>query len=137
MRVVIDTVVLVRGLINPRSLCGRLIFGTFDAFELITSSEVNAEYLTVLQRPHLRRKYRKSSSRELDIVLEMIASATLIEPDHVPAICRDPNDDKFIAVALAGRASFIVSEDKDLLDLGVYEGIELCTVETFLRHLDP
>lgn len=136
MRIVVDTVVLVRGLINPRSNCGRLIFDHFDEYELVVSPELTGEYLSVLQRPALRRKYREPHSRDLGTVVDRITNATIVEPHDVPSVCRDPNDDKFLAAALAGEASFIVSEDKDLLDLGSYEGIEICTVETFLRHLD-
>jgi predicted nucleic acid-binding protein len=59
----------------------------------------------------------------------------MVVPSQLRAVCRDPSDDKFIAAAIAGGASFIVSEDKDLLDLRSYEGIEICTVETFLCRL--
>jgi putative PIN family toxin of toxin-antitoxin system len=135
MRIVIDTVVLVRGLINPKSYCGRLVFDHFDEYKLVVSSETIAEYLSVIQRPELQRKYRESSTRSIDVVVDKIASATIVEPVDVPRVCRDPSDDKFLAAALVGNAEFIVSEDKDLLDLGSYEGIEICTVEAFLRQL--
>ena len=67
--------------------------------------------------------------------MDRLETAKLVVPSQIPAVCRDPGDDKFLAAALAGNAGFIVSEDKDLLDLGSYEGIEICTVEAFLRHL--
>jgi uncharacterized protein len=135
MRIVIDTVVLVRGLINPKSYCGRLVFDHFDEYKLVVSSETIAEYLSVIQRPELQRKYRESSTRSIDVVVDKIASATIVEPVDVPRVCRDPSDDKFLAAALVGNAEFIVSEDRDLLDLGSHEGIEICTVEAFLRQL--
>jgi predicted nucleic acid-binding protein len=53
-----------------------------------------------------------------------------------PAVCRDPEDDKFLAAAQAGDARFIVSEDLDLLDLGSYGKTKIISAEAFLRILD-
>ena len=50
-------------------------------------------------------------------------------------VCRDPADDKFLAAAIAGGAQYIVSEDKDRLDLGNYAGSYIVTTEAFLRAL--
>jgi predicted nucleic acid-binding protein len=44
---------------------------------------------------------------------------------EIPLVCRDPNDDKILATALAGLADLIATEDKDLLDMGEYEGIRI------------
>lgn len=41
-----------------------------------------------------------------------------------------------LAAALAGQVDFIVSEDKDLLDLGAYEGIRIVNAATFLALLN-
>jgi predicted nucleic acid-binding protein len=40
---------------------------------------------------------------------------------------RDPDDDKFVHLALAGQARLLVSGDHDLLDLGPVEGTEVLT----------
>jgi predicted nucleic acid-binding protein len=53
-----------------------------------------------------------------------------------PAVCRDPEDDKFLAAARVGSARFIVTEDMDLLDLGSYEGIQILRAEAFLLVLE-
>ncbi len=46
--------------------------------------------------------------------------------------CRDPKDDKFLEVAVAGHADIIVTGDKDLLALHPFEGIPIVTPATFL-----
>ena len=51
------------------------------------------------------------------------------------SICRDPNDDKFFECAVAGRAQYIVSEDKDILDVGEIEGIKTVTADEFIALL--
>ena len=49
-------------------------------------------------------------------------------------ICRDADDDKFLALAVTGRADEIVSGDSDLLELGVHEGIPILSPAQFLKH---
>ena len=136
MRGVFDTVILVRGLINPYSLCGRLVFDHSGSYELIVSSAVVAEYLSVVRRPELVRKYHEVETRDLPAILDIIAAATVVQPVDTPAICRDPEDDKFLAAARAGSARFIVTEDMALLDPRSYEGIQIVRAEAFLRMLD-
>ena len=60
----------------------------------------------------------------------------MVEPKDILPICRDPNDDKFLAAAVAGSADCIVSEDRDLLDLGYYEGVTILSAAAFLAVLD-
>jgi predicted nucleic acid-binding protein len=50
-------------------------------------------------------------------------------------VCRDPNDDKFLACAIDGQAQYLVSADKDLLDLGTVEDIAIIDAPTFWRKL--
>jgi putative PIN family toxin of toxin-antitoxin system len=136
MKGVFDTVILVRGLINPYSLCGRLVFDHSGSYELIVSSAVVAEYLSVVKRPELVRKYHQVETRDLPAILDIIATATVVQPVDTPAICRDPEDDTFLAAARAGSARFIVTEDMDLLDLRSCEGIQIVRAEALLRMLE-
>lgn len=136
MRIVLDTVILVRGLINPRSACGRITFDFVDAYLAIVSPSIVAEYLAVLWRPEVVRKYRGGSGRDSHSILDLIARATVVEPEDTPAVCRDPEDDKFLAAARAGGARFIVTEDRDLLDIDVYEEVAIVTARSFLRILE-
>ncbi len=48
------------------------------------------------------------------------------------ADCRDPGDDKYLELALAGQADVIVSSDRDLLDLDPWRGIPIVTPAGFL-----
>lgn len=136
MRVVFDTVVLVRGLIGPYGWWGQLVFDHAGHYELLVSTAIVAEYLDVIARPRLAQKIQAVAARDLSAILDIIAAATNVQPLDVPAICRDPADDKFLAAGKAGSARFIISEDKDLLDLGSYEGIQIVTAETFLGMLE-
>lgn len=136
MRVVFDTVVLVRALINPYSRWGRLLFDHADAYVLVVSRPVLTEYIEVLQRPELTRKYRSLATHNPHTVLDLLANAVVVEPAEILPVARDPKDDPFLATATAGNADYLVSEDRDLLDLGTYEGVEIITATTFLERLD-
>jgi predicted nucleic acid-binding protein len=44
-------------------------------------------------------------------------------------------DDKYLAAALLGRATYVVSGDHHLLDLGEYQGIRILKPRPFLELL--
>jgi predicted nucleic acid-binding protein len=50
---------------------------------------------------------------------------------------RNPEDNKFLECAGAGRAAYLVTGDHDLLTLGSYHGITILTVGEFLKQLRP
>jgi putative PIN family toxin of toxin-antitoxin system len=102
----------------------------------VVSPEIVAECLEVISRPKLMNKYLVAENRDVDAMLVRIAASTVVIPSHVPAVCRDPSDDKFLAAALASGSRFIVSADNDLLSLVEYEGIRICTPATMLSVLD-
>jgi uncharacterized protein len=133
--VVIDTVVFVRSLLNPYSAPGRLIFAHAQEYRLILSAPIVREILEVLKRPEITRKIRFVAGMDTRRVLDLLSQAELVELSDIPAVSRDPNDDKFIATAVLGGAEYIVSEDRDLLDIGEYQGIKIIDVATFLKIL--
>jgi len=48
---------------------------------------------------------------------------------------RDPDDDKFIETAVAGNCQYIISGDKDLLDIGLYKDIQIVKPAAFLQYI--
>ncbi len=138
MRAVFDTVIFVRCLLNPLSAWGRLVFTRHADYRLIVSTPVLREVLEVLDRPELTRRFRFVAGMDKARVLTLLADAEVvaIDEDALPRVSRDPNDDMFLATAVAGSASYIVSEDRDLLDLSEYVRIRIVNAETFLGLLD-
>ncbi|MFT4037093.1 MAG: putative toxin-antitoxin system toxin component, PIN family [Thermomicrobiales bacterium] len=134
MRIVLDTVVIIRALLDPESWSGRILFRHANDYEFIVSAAINAEYLDVTSRPGISSKLARRN-RNVSGLLDLLARATEVAPDVVPAICRDPGDDKFLAAALAAGANYLVSEDRDLLDMGEYEGIPIVSTQTMIDLL--
>ena len=136
MRAVLDTVVFVRALINPKGRWGRLLFELSDRYVIILSPDIIKEILSVLYRPALRERFPEMAEpAELERVLSLLEQAEVVEPDQQLAVCRDPKDNKFFECAVAGGTDYIVSEDRDILDVGEYEGIKTVSAEEFMALL--
>lgn len=135
IRVVLDTVVLVRGLINPHGIWGRLVFEYADHYRLVVSPPLLSEYLEVTARPELTRKFRSLPARMNDL-LTLLSQAEIVTLDHVPSFERDPKDAMVLATAVQARTDYLVSEDNDLLDLKQHEYIPIIAASEFLRLLE-
>ena len=135
-RVVFDTVIFVRVLINPHGIWGRLIFQYGHAYVLIISPPVVEEILEVLHRPELTRRFRSLEGLNLTRMIEILDQAEVVEVQSVPPVSRDPKDDRFLATALAARADFLVTEDNDLLVLGAHRGTPILTASQFLAIVE-
>ena len=136
MKVVLETVVLVRAMIDPKSACGQLLHERRHRYQPVISPAITAEYFAVLQRPAIARKYGIPEIVVMRTVLDLVRSGAVVEPPLMQPVCRDPNDDKFLAAALAGDAAAIVSGDLELLHLKSYERIPILSAKTVLQLLN-
>ncbi len=136
MRVVFDTVGFVRALINPRSRWGRIVFDHADSYTLVISKPIAVEILAVLRRPEIVTLFRTLPGRDPATILGILQTAETIDLSVVPAVNRDPKDNKFLATAVAGKADYLVSEDRDLLDMEQHEGIPIIRSAEFIGMVE-
>ena len=133
IRVVIDTGVLIRYLIRPGAAITELIEERWlgDQVRMVTALDLMAELEGVLKRDYVQTLIRADEGQAL---LDVIAHRADVLPalGPVPAYTGDPKDDKFVACALVGDASWLVTEDKDLLVLDVVGGVRIVTPYDFL-----
>jgi putative PIN family toxin of toxin-antitoxin system len=74
-------------------------------------------------------------NERLDFFDNLKHTAEFIESVAPVSACRDPKDDKFLALALTGHADFILSGDDDLLVLHPFRGIDILNPRQYLdRH---
>lgn len=135
-RVIFDTVIFVRALINPYSRCGRLVFQHAGSYELVVSPPVIQEILEVLHRPELTSRFRSLAGLDSVRIFQILEQAEVVDIGDVRPVSRDPKDDKFLATAHAGQAEYLISEDHDLLVLGTHGGARIVTAAQFLAILD-
>jgi putative PIN family toxin of toxin-antitoxin system len=135
MTVVVDTNVLVSAALFVHSVPGRAVALVRRSGEFLTSVETLAELSEVLRRPRLDR------IAPLDARLEVLADVILFgrEVEIVTRVvaCRDPDDDKFLDVAVNGNATHLVTGDQDLLALHPFRGVPILTPAAFLAALHP
>jgi putative PIN family toxin of toxin-antitoxin system len=123
LKVVLDAVVFVRALLNPKSRSGRLLPDYSDRFKIIVSRPTAQELLEVINRPELKAKYRSLGRIDSGTVIDLLSRAEAVEIGDLPSIVRDLKTISLSPTARAGRADYIVSEDKDLLVLDKTAGI--------------
>lgn len=136
IKAVFDTNVFLRALINPHSRCGRLLDEFASDYELVLSPAIIREVLEVLHRPRLRAKFPQIAQLDVARIIALFEQAQVVEPLEMPAVSRDPEDDKFLACARSAGAEYLVTEDKDLLVLEVYEGARICQPAEFIAMLE-
>jgi putative PIN family toxin of toxin-antitoxin system len=128
VRAVIDTNVLVSGQFwhgAPHLLLGHVREGNIT---LILSPAMLAEFAAVIGRPKFQAILSRIGRPQEQILSELRQLAEVIDPQPLPMpICRDPDDDKVLALALAAQADIIISGDDDLLTLGTYQAIRILT----------
>ena len=136
MRVVIDTGVLVSGLIRPRGTTGEALLALRDGkFTVLYSNETIMEIIDVLGRDKFRLKYHILPD-DISALINLIRlRGEVVIPKQRVADCRDPKDDKFLDVALSGDADCLVSGDLDLISMNPYRSILLNTPAEFVATI--
>ncbi len=139
MRIVVDTNVLMGGLINPVKASGRVI-SLWEAgkVEVLISSALREEYLHTFSR--MRFGQAEAIMRREAALMKLLAGAntTFVEPAlKLQVIKEDQSDNRLIECALTGGAGYIVSQDRHLLRLGQYDGIKIVTAHDFLMREHP
>ena len=134
LRVVLNANVFVSADINPEGTPGQIIqsFLRDGSFELILSEPIIAEVLKALAYPRVQKAARSKADPALWFEDLVVLSQLVGDDIAVERISADPDDDQYIACAIAGRATFIVTGDPDLLTVRQHEGVRIVTPGTFL-----
>ena len=126
LRVILDTNVLLSGIFFGGVPGGLLRAWQEDRLALVLSPAILAEYHEA--GAELAARY-PALAAPLDSILTLLAqTATIVEaPELAARVSADPDDDKFLACAIAARTPLIVSGDKHLLRVSGWRGITVVT----------
>ena len=135
MRAVLDTNVLISGLLTPTGVPAQLLRAwRTGAFDLIVSPALLDELERAFEYPKLRSRIPTADGREFSELLRHRAELR-DDPAGPPLVkSSDPNDDYLITLASASQA-VIVSGDRHLLDLG--DDLPVYSPAAFLAILEP
>lgn len=134
-RIVIDTSTLIGSLLKPDSIPRQAFLYAMANATLCVSPATLEELEVVLMRDKFDR-YLDQESR--CIFFQQYRSASLLFPvteletNVITPPCRDPRDNKFLALALHCSAHMLISSDDDLLVLNPWQNIPILTPVQFL-----
>lgn len=120
LRVVFDCMIFLEALVSEKSIAFKLFEYLEDNFfTLYVSKESLDEVKNVLQRPFVKTKNPQITDGYTEKFLNRILQKSLLLNTVPPKFeyPRDPKDEKYINLALEAEADYIVSRDRDLLDL--------------------
>ena len=125
IRVVLDTNVLVSALLFSGEIGNVVSSWKARKFLPVFSHDTFDEFRRVLAYPKF-----SLTPHEIDALLqnEVLPFCEVVDiEDEIIGVCRDRSDDKFLSCAVAAKADYIVSGDKDLLVLGNFRNILIIT----------
>jgi putative PIN family toxin of toxin-antitoxin system len=141
LRVVIDTSALVSYVLTRGKLMAQVMaHWQAGSFVLLSSPATRSELADVLKRPAIQRL----SVAPLDELVLGVERFSVLVPGtlDLAGACRDPKDDKVLVCAVEGGAHYLVSSDRDLLDMRYFQqvaivnpgqllvALELCALES-------
>ena len=142
-RVVFDCMVFMQAAARPDGPADAcLVLAENRHCELIVSTEILDEVREVISRPGIRKKFGGLSDEEIDALFDRLSKVAILVQD-VPSVVtfrRDPDDMMYLNLAVAANAKYVITHDKDLLDLmtGVDPDAEAFrTTYPEIKILDP
>lgn len=134
MTVVIDANVLVSAAIIANSVSFLAARKAFLNDVVIRSTSTTLEFSTTLKKKKFDKYFRNEYERDFFILL-FTSQSKIIEVSHHVTLCRDPDDNKYLELALSGKSDCLVTGDPDLLVLNPFENIPIITPKEFLDSI--
>ena len=130
-RVVFDTNVIVSALLIKASVARRCLDKARETGQILLSVDVIKELQDVLGRRDFDR-YIDEEDR-IQFLTLLVREAELVDITERVVECRDPKDDKFLELAVNGKADIIVSGDDDLRVLHPFRNIPIFSPRQFME----
>ncbi len=126
MKLVLDSNVLVAAF-AARGLCSSLFELCIERYQIIISEYI----LTEISRA-LYGKIKMPEDRVSMVIGYLRECCVVSEYGKLPErVCRDKNDDDIIALALGCNAGYLITGDKDLLDMAKYKSVKILSPRDF------
>ncbi len=119
LRVVLDTNVLINAQKGAGSYPQRILdLVKLGKIKALISHQVRRENELIVKRLVKDQIFKQE-------ILAFLNSAEKVEPELVPAMLEDPEDHKLLDAAVGGRAQFLITEDRHLLEVGEWDGVKV------------
>ncbi|MGK7956839.1 MAG: putative toxin-antitoxin system toxin component, PIN family [Crocosphaera sp.] len=132
-RVVIDTNVFISALLNPKGTPRNVIDLAINQYVILQSETTYEELNTRLSK----KKFDKYLSQEdrFSFLSSLRKKSLFVKISEKVTICSDADDNKFLELAVSGRAKYLITGDNDLLEINNYQNLPIITPIHFLDLL--
>lgn len=132
LRLVVDTNIWISFLISDRQRrLDSLLY--IDKVRFLFSTELLDEINRTAAKPKLKKYFSVNALEEMLLSLEPYID--IIRVKCLVTICRDSKDNFLLALSKDGKADFLITGDKDLLDLEKYGRTQILTISKFLEEV--
>lgn len=128
-RTVLDTSVLVSAAFARETAPRRAVRWAADNAVVLKSAETEQEFFRTIGRPKFANLI---DPLFLKVIGSLFDRSELIVVTRPVKVCRDPDDDKFLSLAVNGKANVLVTGDSDLVDLHPFQEISILRPAEFL-----
>ena len=132
LRLVIDTNIWISFLISDRFRKLDYILKVQNV-QIVFSEELLNEIRKTILKPKLKKYFSVNALEEM--LLNLDSYIDLVTVKTKTNICRDPNDNFLLALSKDGKANFLITGDKDLLDLVKFGRTQIIDISSFLNEL--
>jgi len=132
MRVILDTNLLIMAVLVKNRIPDKALRKAHNNCTILCSKAIFNEYNKKLLLPKFDKYV--SIEKRAEMLKNIEKEALCIEPELNIIDCRDPKDNKFLELAIAGKANCIVTGDKDLLVLHPFRGINIISPGNFIME---
>jgi putative PIN family toxin of toxin-antitoxin system len=127
MTIVLDTNVLIAAFISPKGICNEVFELCIHNHSLIVSEFILSEI-----KEKLKQKFNFTEEEITEIIELLLLRFKVVNiKGNIINVCRDPDDNNIIETAVSGKATIIISGDKDLLTLKKFQDINIISPREF------
>jgi putative PIN family toxin of toxin-antitoxin system len=131
MNVIIDTNVLISAALFKNSIPDLALSKALLNGKILVSQQTLQELINTLLKPKLAKYI--STKDSFAFVKRIENTALWVDVDENITVCRDPKDNRYLELAISGKARFIITGDKDLLILHPFRNISILSPSNFLE----
>ena len=132
LKIIIDTNVWVSFIIsNKQHLLDKLLFA--NKIIILFNSELLDEIKETISKPKLKKYFSANAFEEMFSVFEPFID--FVETESIVAVCRDNKDNFLLALAKDGKADYLITGDKDLLELNTFGKTKIVMVTKFIETI--
>ena len=137
LKIIIDTNVVISFLITNSDFIKKIIeLKNRRKADLHSSTEIFEEIKNTLQKPKIKELLKVNPRKVASFMALYKYNLIFEEPYHSIDVCRDSKDDKFLELSKTIQADFLITGDKDLLELKQFENTQILKPSEFIAKLD-